>query len=553
MSTAAILTSTEKSNASWTSWPIEKRRKLAARLRERLGPEYWQGPEGIAAFASECHLESPEHPDGECRFEPYPYQVDYWAAILEEIERHRGGQKAKIIHVEKSRQLGITWASALFILWSLAFIRSAFRALVLSYNFSLVDDGGQKASTDSIFGKVLYLWESLPPDMRALLPLDFRLGRIVNTQTGATIIGRSTNPTSRLSGGGGRGGSYLYGFHDEQAFGAHGFQTWAGFKRAVRVPICQSTPNGKANIFGWLRFKATAGVRFLRFHWSDHPIFGKDAHIDPATGHLTSPWYEAECAGMPAEDIARELDISYEASVKGRALPEFSVEVHVKEGVEYGGGRLFSSWDFGIRASAVSIHEARPEPNGALEIATLAAFEFQNATADILAEAFRGEIERITGSRDTPCRNFGDPAGHARTQTTGTSFLDEMSKLGVGIEAPMRLRDVQHRIRTTRLMLAGKEINGRLVRYVCVADDGEGSRGLAWFCECLEQVRWPTDTEGFVKGSPTDLEDSAFTHHADAFTYGIEGLLGMAETAPPPRQPENATRPLTAGMGSRRF
>jgi hypothetical protein len=494
----------------------------------------------VKAFASLCTIESPDSELGEIPFAPYSYQIEFWRAILEELAKLDAQRRPDIIRCEKSRQMGLSWAAALFILWSLSAWGFVWRALVLSYNFDLVDDGGSESTTDSLFGKVRFMWERLPDELRA--PLSFRLGHIVNKQTHASVIAKTTNASSKQSGSGGRGGSYRYGFWDEAAFGVHSRQVMAGFSRAARVKVLWSTANGKTGTWGFLKYGAKRGVRHLRIHWSEHPVYGKDKRL--VDGKWTSPWYEEECATMTDEDIARELDISDAASVQGRAFPEFSVDAHVRPGLVYEGGALFSGWDFGIRASVFSIHEQRPNPEGGLEVVTLAAVEIANATADVLVEAFRGEIERLTGNREHPCRNFGDPAGKARSQLTGTSMIHELGQLGVPIEAPSRLSDVKRRVRTCRLMLQGKELpNGQRVIYA-VADE---EPGLKWLQECIEQAKWPTDIDGVVRGDPGDLENNEYTHHADGFGYAIEGMYGTTEVEMSKRDTP-AHRPVTAGI-----
>lgn len=499
--------------------------------------------QGVTAFARHCVLESIDTEEHEIPFDPYPYQVEFWQAILDELATLDRQQKPDIIRCEKSRQMGLSWAAALFILWSLTAWPYVWRGLALSYNFDLVDDGGGKSTTDSLFGKVRFMWERLPEELRA--PLDYRLGQIVNTETHAAMIGKTTNPSSGQTGGGGRGGSYRYGLWDEAAFGVHSFQVFAGFSQAARVKVLWSTANGKAGVWGFLKYEAKAGVRHLRMHWTAHPV--KGAGKRKVKGQWTSPWYEEECQTMTDEDIARELDISDAASVKGRAFPEFSIDAHVRPGLRYGGGTLVAGWDFGIRASVFCIHEVRPSAAGGLELVTLGAAEYANATTDILAEGFRGELARITGNPKHPCRSFGDPAGRARSQTTGTSVLDELKRLDVYVEAPTRLSDVPRRTRTVRLMLQGKQVpTGQRVTYLC----GDGDEGLKWFQECIEQAKWPTDRDGEVR-SETDLEDNPYTHMADAFGYCVEGLFG-GETGTLP-EPSTDVRPTTAGLRAMTF
>jgi len=466
---------------------------------------------------------------------PFVYQVEYWATILEEIAKHLSGKPAAVIHDDKSRQMGMSWATAIFVLWQLSF--KVWPGLVLSYKDEKVDDGGKRSTTDSLFGKVRFLWEHLPEELRA--PLIFYPMQIINEETQCYVKGETTNPTSLASGGGGRGGSYVWGLWDEAAFGPHSHIVWRGFKRAARVPILLSTPNGKAGIFGWLKFNATSGVRFLRQYWMQHPIFGLDAYFSTDDNKWHSPWYDEQCATMTPEDIARELDISYEASVKGRAFPEFNFTVHNASDLTYQGGKLIAGWDFGIRATAISLYEILPGAE-ATEVRCLDAMEFANALPTQLAQAF--QAWKIRYYKDI--KSWGDPAGKARQQNTGTSPIDELAKLGVIIDAPLRLRDCSHRIKTSRQILRGGEISGKKYKFVF------HSR-LNWFAECIEQARWPTDRDGEVRGIPTDLEDNEYTHHADAFSLAMEGSFGGTSPKMPgaDRTGDLLTRvaPLTAG------
>jgi hypothetical protein len=508
--------------------------------------------ESIANFARLVTIESPDEPGGRVPFDPWPSQLDLWAAFLEECVVLDTGGVPRIIRAEKSRQEGVTWAGALLLEWCLFSWRYAWRALVMSYDERLVDDGGSEASTDSFFGKVKFIHEGLPEEL--WFPLSFTKGRI-RRPGGGTIIGRTTKPSSKNTGGGGRGGSYRFGWWDEAAFGDHSEQVMAGFRIAARVKILASTANGKTGAWGFLKYKAKGGVRHLRFHWSQNPA--KNEGLCLRNGKPWSPWYEQECLNMTDEDIARELDIDDAASVKGRALSEFNVDVHVKPGYRYEGGQLFSGWDFGIRATTFSINEKRPDAGGGFLVVTLAAVQLRDATADVLAEAFRGELKRVTWIDDpSQVRHFGDPAGHARTQigAAGVSktIIGELEREGIHLTAEQRFHDVRRRVRTTRLMLEGKGLPcGQRVRYVCSGDDDSG---LKWFQECLEQCSWPVDREGEIRGEPGDLADNEYTHHADEFTTAIEGMFGGGGTALPAEPTRNEYyRPATAGLRDRVF
>lgn len=162
------------------------------------------------------------------------------------------------------------------------------------------------------------------------------------------------------------------------------------------------------------------------------------------------------------------------------------------------------------------MHEVRTLADKEREIATLAALEFEAATADVLARAiqsFRGLDPRL--------RLFAEPSGETAPPMTGV--LGELVRLGLRVETPDALRDVPGRVHTVRLLLGGKQVRGTVVRYVCA----NSSPGLVWFAECLEQASWPTDREGEVQRSPTSLANNRYTHHADAFCCAMEGYLRM--------------------------
>jgi hypothetical protein len=96
---------------------------------------------------------------------------------------------------------------------------------------------------------------------------------------------------------------------------------------------------GAQNFFAWL--KKNASIAKSTHHWSQHPVYGRDLYVCPAGvrhrerplevcdgGEKRSPWYDAQCELLPPETVAQELDISYEASLSGRAFPEFDVTRH---------------------------------------------------------------------------------------------------------------------------------------------------------------------------------------------------------------------------------
>jgi hypothetical protein len=183
------------------------------------------------------------------------------------------------------------------------------------------------------------------------------------------------------------------------------------------------------------------------------------------------------------------------------------------------------------------VHEVRKLDNGELEIVTIAAFEFEHVTADVIAGAlFQWKV------LDPQLRLFAEPQGDPSAIRTGA--LGELARLGVRVDTPEVLKDVPGRVHAVRLLLAGKEVHGKKARYMC----GNSTPGLLLFIECLEQASWPTDREGEVQRNPTNLANNRYAHHADAFACAMEGYLSMPSAYP---MPSSGGRPLTAGLRRR--
>jgi len=220
-----------------------------------------------------------------------------------------------------------------------------------------------------------------------------------------------------------------------------------------------------------------------------------------------------------------------------RAFPEFSCDTHVHDGVSHEGCQFIAGLALGVGRSALSVHEVRKLDNGELEIVTIAAFEFEHVTADVIAGAlFQWKV------LDPQLRLFAEPQGDPSAIRTGA--LGELARLGVRVDTPEVLKDVPGRVHAVRLLLAGKEVHGKKARYMC----GNSTPGLLLFIECLEQASWPTDREGEVQRNPTNLANNRYAHHADAFACAMEGYLSMPSAYP---MPSSGGRPLTAGLRRR--
>lgn len=236
----------------------------------------------------------------------WPHQVH----LLEQLEAHF--LKGKDLLVEKSRDMGVTWVSLLWILWHWRFDKSC-QAIVGSRLEDLIDQHGE---LDTHFERLRWQLRLTPVWW---LPQGFDLSkhsaymRLVNPENGNAVVGEAV--TEDFS----RQGRYNVAFLDEFASceQAEGAWTATADSTPMRLPV--STPKGLGNKFARLRRSKTIDV--LTLHWSQHPEKAKgmtcQQHGAPLPTcrfpgcSLTSPWYAGERERRSALEIAQELDIDY--------------------------------------------------------------------------------------------------------------------------------------------------------------------------------------------------------------------------------------------------
>lgn len=292
------------------------------------------------------------------KFPQYDYMKEFFAQA----------QEPQNLHVEKSRQLLMSWAWMVVFLWDISF-HDTWANLAVSRKEVLVDDGGDASTTDSLFGKLRVLWRSLPEHLQH--PLVFRHMRVSCPATNSYVKGESGG-----SGSGGRGASYKRALLDEAAHIARSESLFRAVHEAAKHGlVLNSTPLGKANVFARIRFQPRTSFKRLSFHWTHHPekamglycncgwqsvddaavaIGPKrtrrqqfDDHVCPkpedVTEHIVrlprSPWYDHATADYTPEGIASEFDLSYERSMRGRVYEPFEETRHVKDYVQVIGMR----------------------------------------------------------------------------------------------------------------------------------------------------------------------------------------------------------------------
>ena len=238
--------------------------------------------------------------------------------------------------IEKCRDAGATWLCVAFSIW-----------LWLFWGEVTIGWGSRKeiyvdklGVIDSIFEKMRQVIKGLPPEF---LPVGFNekdhmtFMRIINPETGATIIGEAGNNI-------GRGGRTRIFFVDEAAHIEQAELVEASLGDNTRCRVDISSVNGIGNVF---HRKRESGVEWNEgtaipdktnvfiFDWRDHP--GK-----------TQEWYDKlkkkrEDQGL-GHIFAQEVDRDYSSSVEGIIIkPEWvdaAVDAHIKLGIQPTGRRM---------------------------------------------------------------------------------------------------------------------------------------------------------------------------------------------------------------------
>ena len=229
----------------------------------------------------------------------FDYQIETIDILLECVEK---GERA---FIEKSRQLGVSWIVCAFAMWG--FLFRDWKILFLSQKEDFVDKIGDM---QSLFQKIRFMTRELP---KWMLPKGFstvehmprlRIFKPEGYGTGS-IVGDSANSNA------GTGGTYKFVFLDEFSKIENASSINTSVQATSPSIFYNGTPFGKFNEHYRMRTLAVAGkMRFIRLHWSLNPMYGKE-------------WYEWKTKAMTTEQIAQELEISYDASVEGRVYKRF--------------------------------------------------------------------------------------------------------------------------------------------------------------------------------------------------------------------------------------
>lgn len=494
---------------------------------------------GLAALGDEAAFESETgtllRP---MLFEPYQHEIDLGAEWIDLDRLARTGRahpelaelRWRNLLVEKSRAMGFTWTVSYLLLWALVYWPDSI-GFAHNINAAKVDDGGDRSTTESIFGRIRYMAESRRPDGSSTWPDTYYPRDLLTFHQAPLRMVRNAVSGARLVGGAatedpGRGGQYTHALLDEFAF-----VPWGGSVHKAISQTCRSgrlygsTAKGKGNRFYELIEQRPRGYRRMSLHWRLHPVYAAGSHVagerldcplcdavrakvdwnaeDPVThrypGRLTSPWYDAAVIELTDEEVASELDISYEGSLTARVYPEFDAARHVLPEIPFDPRYPVEfSFDYGWSPSFTSVGIWQDRPEALVKVGEV---EISEATPEDVANLVRDELANLgmtlvaTEPRFTATYlAIGDPSGEARSVLSGRSLVEEYALQGFSI-IPGEMH-VGPTIRAYKRLLQGQPKPVRYSAATCPRT-----------IRHLEQNRWKTDRSGVVKQPPRISND----------------------------------------------
>jgi len=416
--------------------------------------------------------------------------IPNWKYVVTLIDNIHANQNNLI---EKTRQMIVSWISQAYNVWGLLF-GDGYAALNLSRKEDLVDD----KTHNSLFGKMRFIFDRIPEWMikdqfGELKRSDevIRYLRAQNEKFNNSIIGESANI------GAGRGGSFTKVFADEFGFVDRSESVYSSFDEA-----CPSGKNlittppfkGKKCAFYRLRegsLKRQNDFKIVRIHWTQHPQRNKE-------------WYRKACQGKTEDEIARELDIDWNISVKGRIYDRWESNKCIIKYKYQKELPLDIDFDFGIGESPVSIGISQDLPDG--KTVYFKDMEFFGKTVDEIMPKLSSEIEKIgyVGKfKDLRC--WGDPSGKAKG-ATGKSWISEFRKYEIIIQytTNVQKRDLEYGHLIVNRMIAQDQLLCIENCYITI--------------DSLENYKRKTDSEGNVLDSMIVSDDWA-KHRVDGIRY----------------------------------
>ena len=215
--------------------------------------------------------------------------------------------------IDKPRDMMVTWTGCLHCLYCLIF-EPNWTGFAISRQEKEVDDGGEKATVHSIFGRILFSWKQLPGWMRSELVFSKLKIRNTESEMNTLMTGEATKPTS------GQSIHVTFKWADEisqvdQSEEVHGSMSGGNFRTLAYTSIASI----KRGAFKRLRHDPNSGFDVLSLSWDMHP-------------ERDHEWYENKIAGLNPVQRATQIDVDYDvADSTAMVYKRFKAEKHMIE------------------------------------------------------------------------------------------------------------------------------------------------------------------------------------------------------------------------------
>lgn len=427
----------------------------------------------------------------------FEYQKEAIRWIIDHIDKGQDGL------VEKSRDMGISWTLFVWVPVWLWLFRDGINVLEGSYKEALVDN----RSKDSLFGMIDYAVDSLP---KWILPKGYDKNKhrtqmkLVNSATQNLITGDTMNPDF------GRGTRKTAILFDELGSWDYAKDAWESAGDSTSCRIANSTPKGY-NYYKQLR---DSGIDVLTLHWKLHPL--KDQQ-----------WYEFECARRTPEEVAQELDISYNKSQEGVVYPEWDPENIEKGQFEYDDDLpLYVGWDFG-KSDDTAIIWVQPKNTKWHVVDTyrnsnkLIDFYIPFITGVLPSDGYQytKEDREVIASHKywKKGTHFGDPAGRFTSQISNQSVIGKLQEAGINVNFRDDWKGFQVRKDAAKMMiLDGIKINK--------------NPRTDYFDLCMNQAAYPAvKVSGIQEIRSFEPKHNWTSHYRSAFEYLALGVRDFVQ------------------------
>jgi len=350
------------------------------------------------------------------KVETLPMQYKFLQNIVNELEYT--DDRLGII-ILKSRQMLVSNIGMARCLWKLLFSTRPYKIGVITRVAEQC-----YSTADSLFGRIEFAYEHLPPELKQTLTFARRPMLITNTNNGAQIIGSTTTKNS------GRGSTLDEYWLDEAAFlGSLAESILTSIAPATQRLYIVSTPNGK-NYFYYMWAQALKGVNGLRpikLHWSQHP-------------NRDQAWYDRKTATLTPVKRAQEYDLSFEESQEGKVF-NIDLNVHMskvspKEAADMilkRGWKLVCGMDIGLSddtATVTGLYNPKTE-----DFYIIHAMSVNNHLPEAFVGLLKKELCKVIEIPEELILSYLtvhiDPSAYNRSIATGRSAVQVYRQLGL--------------------------------------------------------------------------------------------------------------------------